>query len=206
MTRKERIVKKTRTPLVPIIALGLLAASAVGAMAQEEVDPVAPVAFKGQWGCDEEISPFHRFENGNVASLAKSVAVPVVKINDPRLDGVWTWSHVRSVWGPDAEGPDVDGVPLLGTVETDTYTARLETGEGAWQGGYVEASVAKDSFLRGPLVLVGEGDYAGFTAIMSPHFSRIKKSDCGAWNFRGFIVEGAMPAAPEAAEATLAAE
>ena len=200
-------MKGLKTISVSILACGLLVGSAVGVAAQEpEADPAGAVTFKGQWGCDENISDLAAFENGDVASLSNSVALPVLKMDDPRLDGVTTWSAIRSIWGPDAEGPVVDGVPLFGELVTNTTTVRIATDEGAWQGGFIDAGNFGKKGLRGPLVLVGEGDYAGLSVIMDPQFSQKKKSDCGGWNVRGFIVEGGLPPAPEAAAALPAAE
>jgi hypothetical protein len=201
-------VKGLKPTLVTAIAIGLLAGSTVGVTAQdEEPDPAGAVAFKGQWGCDEQISPLARFDHGDVASLANSVALPVLKMSDPRLDGVTTWSAIRSIWSPDPESPfEVEGVPFNGKIVSNVTTVRIATGEGAWQGGFIDAGNFGKQGLRGPLVLIGEGDYEGSTVFMDPQASPIKKSECGGWNVRGFIVEGGLPAAPAAAEAVPAAQ
>ena len=199
-------MRNVKTTLITAIAIGLLAGSAVGVAAQdEEADPAGAVAFKGQWGCDEQISPLARFEHGDVASLDVSVALPVLKMSDSRLDGVTTWSAIRSIWGPDPKSPfKVEGVPFNGKIVTNVTTVRIETADGAWQGGFIDAGNFGDHVLRGPLVLAGEGDYEGSTVIMDPKFSPAKKLQrtCGSgWNVRGFIVEGGLPLAPAAAEA-----
>ena len=206
-------MKGLKTATISILAIGLLAGSAVGVAAQDEAaeaDPAGAVADKGQWGCDEVIRPLARFEHGDVASLAVTVELPVLKMSDPRLDGVTIWGAIRSIWGPDPESPfEVEGVPYNGEIVTNVSTVRIETDDGAWQGGFIDAGNFGKRGLRGPLVLLGEGDYEGFSVIMDPQASSAKKlqETCGSgWNVRGFVVEGGMPTAPDAAEAMPPAE
>lgn len=173
-------MRAIRSTTIIAIVSALFAGLAVGVAAQSE--EAEPVEFEGQWGCEEPITPPGLLENGDVVGISLAVRLPVLNVTDPRLDGVTTRSGNHSVWG---------------SLVVSTITIRIETDEGAWQGGLVKTSLGEEG-LRGPAVLVGEGAYEGFTVIMDPQFKQDATSGC--WGFRGFIVEGGMPPPPEPPE------
>jgi hypothetical protein len=102
-------------------------------------------------------------------------------VSDPRLEGIWYLTEDNDTYS----GPGTDGL-IIGT-----WTRRIENDEGAWQGTTHQSIDFPDGESvggsRGPYVMIGEGAYAGLTALLT-------HGEEGCPNERGYIFEGSVPA------------
>jgi hypothetical protein len=108
---------------------------------------------------------------------------PAIAVSDPRLEGTWYLTEDNDAYS----GPETDGM-IIGT-----WTRRIENDDGAWQGTTHQTIDFPDGEhvggYPGPYVMIGEGAYAGLTAILT-------HSESGCPNTRGYIFEGTIPAPP----------
>jgi hypothetical protein len=108
-------------------------------------------------------------------------AQPATGVSDPRLEGTWYLTEDNDNYS----GPGTDGLTI------GTWTRRIENDEGAWQGTTHQTIDFPDGEnvggSAGPYIMVGEGAYAGLTAILT-------HSDGSACpNERGYIFVGTIP-------------
>jgi hypothetical protein len=110
---------------------------------------------------------------------------PVIAVSDPRLEGSWYLTEDNDTY----RGPGTDGLVI------GTWTRRIENDDGAWQGSTHQTIDFPDGShvggYTGPYVMVGEGAYAGLTAILT-------HMEAGCPNTRGYIFEGSIPSPPVA--------
>ena len=116
----------------------------------------------------------------------------VISADDPRFDGSAIFcgndlAHDR------AEGGNTE---LGFTIGHDLY--RIETDDGAWQGGtmfaeWVDPESDEDVAAGDFILLAGEGAYDGLYAAMT-------WGEGAGWNLTGVVFEGALPTAPEVPE------
>jgi hypothetical protein len=109
----------------------------------------------------------------------------VSDVSDPRLDGAW----YVSIDGDEYTLPQGGPGPSVAT-----WTFRIETDEGAWQGSFVGVGVPGLETVGAQYALIGEGAYEGLTAVAVD-----LADDCPDPrnpNTRGYIIEGGVPAPP----------
>ena len=162
-----------RTTTISILAVGLLAGSAVGVAAQD-ADPAAPSVWSGELvpAEGEQIS----FEETPTYLELLGRDSGQIEASDSRISG--DWEQVLAVRVFDPEG---DGAVL------QTATVRVENDGGSWSGTY--SGWAGGPSSQGWNVLTGEGGYDGLTAVFS---------QSGEGALEGLIVPGVAPAVPEA--------
>lgn len=150
---------KIRTPLTITLAIGLLASSTIGVVAQDEAaDPMAPAYFSHDFGDGTTV------DIGNV----ELKTWPDVKASDPRAEGVLTMAQVK--YFIEGDGFDVTVFP---------QTMRLVNAGGAWTGTGEQAfafipdkqkpgkkpkknaPISGKTFVHQTWKLTGEGDYEG---------------------------------------------
>lgn len=144
-----------------------------------------PVAFTGRIVCGpdvrtgvDESSP----EGDLVRVRSRGWAwQPSATMSDPRLEGDYYVSYDSD----DYRSPTVTSV--------GSGTWRIENEEGAWQGSFTNIKYP-DSTTIVSTALVGEGAYDGLTALWES--TNHRPLEC-AWEVRGLILEGDVPAAPE---------
>jgi hypothetical protein len=130
-------VKGLRSTLISILAIGLLAGSAVGVVAQDEAtDPAAPVEFTAKWG----------FSPGCCSTLEPA--------SDPRFVG-----DVDATFS-------ADEYLVEGTLRVASRAFHVENDEGAWRGVPLPVLFFPDATASGATqAFVGEGGYAGSYAV-----------------------------------------
>jgi hypothetical protein len=150
-------VKGPKTTFISILAIGLLAGSAVGVAAQdEEADPMAPSAFSGDASGDEPPEFYTDPETG-----LEVVVIPTFNMADPRASG--TWTEVE-------DGADVEDGGL--NYGAGVSSVRLANDGGAWIGtkrsiGSNDGEGEGSQGSRGVFTeLVGEGGYEGLSLFM----------------------------------------
>jgi hypothetical protein len=167
-----------------VLTVGLLAGSAVGVAAQEDDGTADPVFFSVRFIPSDAVRMAEvTTEDGVTKQLGNCWAPIVVDASDPRLDGDLTFCADAHWFGA------LEGSPSVGF---GTY--RLVNEEGAWQGSETLAEWLDPESGEtmgaggGVTILAGEGAYEGLSAVLTflPDWSDI----------RGFIFEGAPPAAP----------
>jgi hypothetical protein len=178
-------VKKSRTPLITALAIGLLAGSAVGVVAQDEDEVAAPVPFTVRFLPSNSLRAAQTTtEDGVTKELGNCWAPVIASPSDPRLAGTLTFCSDDHSYGAIAAESDVG-------VWSTTY--RIENDGGAWQGSsagvaWVDPESGDMMETEELVIFVGEDAYEGLYAAMTflPDWSDI----------RGVIFEGAPPAAP----------
>lgn len=172
-------MRTIRTAIVPILTLGILANSWLGAAAQEA--PAPPVEFSGRllYGPQVVVGTEEQAE-GRYEIRGHAFRTPVGSMSDPRLDGRWTRTN----------NIDQHAEPSVWTWQA---TWRVENDQGAWEGVETPIVFADGSRSTTTAVLVGEGAYEGLTAVTE--FDH----EGEGWDLRGIVVEGEIPPPPEAA-------
>ena len=162
-----------KTTTISILALGLLAGSAVGIAAQDEA---ATAAVEGS------------ISVGECTEAADWNECPyAISASDPRLSGDGLMRNSDAAFPFDGAG----GVLII-----VNSAVRVENADGAWTGGGLlfalpgpdEAPFGAD---QPTWVLTGEDAYDGWTAVLRPDFD----GPAGA-QFGGVIFEGDLQAAP----------
>jgi hypothetical protein len=181
----------TTTPAVSPSTRTLAAATSppvAASVTDNSQNPAAaqpPVAFSGHIVCGSTVrtgvneSPA---DGGPVRVRTRGWAwQPTATMSDPRLEGDYYVSYDSD----DYESPTVTSV--------GSGTWRIENEEGAWLGSFTNIKYP-DSTTIVSTALVGEGAYEGLTAVWES--TNHRPLEC-AWDVRGLILEGDVPAAPE---------
>ena len=172
-------MRQATTTLTTVIAIGLLAGSAVGVTAQDEVE--APVEFTAEWAFGNAVRTDTSEVGDGVVMTRGGAWRPgvITEASDPRLQGTLSIASNNNRY-PDA------GV----TVWNDAF--RIENDEGAWQQMPTIDIATGDGDLNTTTgVLVGEGGYAGLIAV----FDNLHGNS--SWTLHGYIIDGELPPAPE---------
>ena len=178
-------MRKATTTLTTVIAIGLLAGSAVGVAAQE-TETEAPTEFTAFWDSnfgppgvrsdvEEGSDPVHSRGYANHPLIIESAG-------DPRFEG-----EVTLVVNHDRYRSD-------GALQVFNSAFSVENDEGTWRGVPDLSLRFSDAEVSGRIQLfIGEGGYAGSYALVD-----IQGRQAGeGWTLRGVIFEGEPPPAPE---------
>ncbi len=166
-------MRAIKTTTISILALGLLAGSAVGVAAQDEVTTAAVEGTFSVGECTE--------------AGDWSECTFVIEASDERLSGDGFLRNAGAVF----QGFDFGGE---GVIVIANSSVRVEDADGAWSGGgplfALPTSEAGALGTDQPTwVLTGEGGYDGLTALL--------RADLGPEaDFGGVIFEGDLQAAP----------
>ena len=170
-------MRAIRTTTISILALGLLAGSAVGVTAQDEADPMAPSTFTMQNASEPVVT-----EDPGTGALT---AVGPVESTDQRASGTLT----QVTGSAPIEVADGAG----GFINTDAV--RLVNDGGSWVGSnrgfltFTSDGLPTVQFLG---ELVGEGGYEGLTLFFA------QTGDAADTRWLGVIVPTAdVPTVPE---------
>jgi len=166
-------VKGLKTTLIAAIAVGLVAGSTVGVVAQD--DPMAPAQVTGTGPYPVEVSLGSRaWEDGALRERGMRFAT-TWEASDPRLSGVVSLSNNRDQY----EKEEMFVVSATAVVEND---------DGRWTGsGTVLAGEELGETLT--LVMEGQDAYEGLTAYVV--------MDLRGRTFNAAIFPGGMPELPE---------
>jgi hypothetical protein len=179
---------RIRTSVVPILAFGLLAGSAVGVAAQDEAaDPSAPTWVTGSmvylescWG-----APAAKTDDGVVIRRRGVRCEPMTwESSDPRLGGSAVVTENADVYRVDGEYYTVSSTVI--DVGDESGGWRCTIPDGLDIGGYLLAT--------GQLTCVGHGGNEGHTAILAHSWTGSERS------IEGLIFAGELPPVPEPME------
>ena len=173
-------MKQHRTPLIAILAVGLLSGSAVAVAAQDDV--AAPVIVTGSVVDWRSLSPGERTTEDGVVHIEGVNHAHVWEASDPRLSGEVTYT---GNWNQYSTDPEMQ-------VESGTY--ELVHADGRWLGT-APAIVVGGLDTLDPVVLIGDGGYDGLSA-----YVLIDWQTNGDPTFSGLIFPGDLPAFPEPAD------
>jgi hypothetical protein len=167
--------------LIATIAIGLLAASAVGVAAQDD-EAAAPVEFTAKLAFGPSVRSETTTVGDGVTMYSGGAwrAGVITEASDPRLQGT-TYMAANSNDYSDADGPVVWN-----------YAFRIVNDGGAWQQRPtldLDFSDGSDDLTLG--VMVGEGDYDGLTVV----FQNVTSD--GTWDLHGYIIDGDLTPAPD---------
>jgi hypothetical protein len=186
-------VKASKAISISILAIGLLAGSAVGVAAQDEALPTPPQPFTGVVDCGGQIASAPG-EGGTYDLPEGSMTVQMLHGNtwrpsartmsDPRLEGTYSISFDEDRYF---------GSALADDTQVGAGTWRIENDEGAWQGSYHIFGMGDGADVTVTVPLIGEGAYEGLTAIVESAFD----AQACRWDWRGLILRGELPAYPE---------
>ena len=179
-------MRTIKTTTISILALGLLAGSALGVAAQDEEAatdaPVGPSYFTGQLVSDFEGTPF-----GSNGVLFEGDAI---EVSDPRVSGSLTRAGTSNFHN------DVGDSPVI-AFQADAW--RIENDAGTWSGqgtgllrGGPDGPGGEDSVETSTVVLTGEGGYEGHTLYLIVDWTT---DDAAA--VVGAVFVGDAPTAPE---------
>jgi hypothetical protein len=177
--RKPRILASF---LMTVAFLAIAAIPVTGQTTEPMLDPTLPAAFTGRIAFGGQVrSGTVATVEGRTESRGSAWAPTIVEVSDPRLDGNVTISFDTD-----------DYIGLDGaTYSVGSGTWRIGNPDGAWQGSY--NIVATDDYGSvATTTLVGEGAYAGMTAVWE------QTLDNSGWDIRGVIFPAAPPAPPTA--------
>lgn len=175
-------MRGSKSSLGFVLAIGLLAGSAVGVAAQDE--QASPVEFSATW----EFGPVIRTGTSEAADGAI------------RERG-WAWqpSAISAATDPRLEGSlsiaaNSDDYGARGGPQVWHYGFRIENEEGAWQMLPTASLTYPDGEVSPTVgIFVGEGAYEGLHAV----FEHQTDGETGVWELRGYVIEGELPPAPE---------
>jgi hypothetical protein len=179
-------MRTIKTTTISILALGLLAGSAVGVAAQDEeatTEPNTPAIVSGSMlGVGEPTQePVDTVVDGVTQGRGSVIEGERIEADDPRLTGSATTSvngDVRSVG---------DSVAFLLSI-----SMRIENDEGSWSGlcdSLLIADGRPDPFA---CLFSGEGAYDGLSAYLV-----FENPEQPPFPFQGLIFEGNLPPMPE---------
>jgi hypothetical protein len=176
-------MRKARTTLTTIIAIGLLAGSAVGVAAQD-TERAAPVPVTGESRDGPCVGPMPSEVIDGVRHSGSGLCSQTVSFSDPRLEGEATYQYANT------EHLDENGVAIV-TLGTDALS--IVNDNGAWRQPPTlfafDLGSSDDASLK---VLYGEGDYEGLVAVLT-------ETGCSPCTFDGFIIDGDFPPPTETA-------
>jgi hypothetical protein len=173
-------VKPHRTPLIAILAVGLLSGSAVAVATQDDV--AAPVIVTGSAVDWRSPSPGERTTEDNVVHIEGVNHAHVWEASDPRPSGEVTYT---GNWNQYSTDPETQ-------VESGTY--ELVHADGRWLGT-APAIVVGGLDTLDSVVLSGDGGDDGLSA-----YVLIDWQTNGEPTFSGLIFPGDLPAFPELAD------
>jgi hypothetical protein len=187
-TRTERI-EVVVPASAPTTVDAALAADSVAA--QEDDAPATPVEFTACFFAGPVAEPLTveqvSLPDGETTIERSSITYRqrALDVSDPRLEGTWYLTEDNDAYS----GPGTDGLTI------GTWTRRIENDEGAWQGTTHQSIDFPDGSwvggFPGPYIMIGEGAYAGLTALLTH-----SEDHPACPNARGYIFEGSVPAAP----------
>jgi hypothetical protein len=174
-------VRAIRTTTISILAVGLLAGSAVGVAAQdEEISAQGPVEFTAKWVFGPDLRD-ETSEAGDGVVMSRGGAWRpgvITAASDPRLEGTLSIAANNDEY---ADGPTIYN-----------YAFRIENEDGVWQQTptlNLEHREGGASTTTG--VMIGEGAYEGLIAV----FDNLVEGS--GWTLHGYIIEGGLPPDPE---------
>ena len=171
-------MKGLKPSVISILAIGLLAGSAVGVTAQD-AERAAPVPVTGESRDGPCVGAMPSEVIDGVRHERSGLCSQTVSFSDPRLEGEATYQYANT------GHLDENGVAIV-TLGTDALS--IVNDDGAWR--QPPALWAVDLGGTDLKVLYGEGDYEGLVAVL-------KASDSGT--FEGFIIDGDFPPPTETA-------
>jgi len=183
-------MRTTKNTTISILAVGLLAGSAVGVAAQDEEAMGASTPVYVTWTAGEPTSTIDGTfdeEAGELRGLVVQGAP--VEASDPRLSGLYYFAANGNVQS--------GGTPDYGAVESRSW--RMENAGGAWTGTSVYVEVGNGSADGPPAmvaesgVFIGEGGYEGLIAVLDSDYPEGNGGDA-------VILELSVPPIPEAPE------
>lgn len=180
-------MRAIRTTTISILALGLLAGSAVGVAAQEdEADPMRASTFKWNFG---DAAPSEQYIEGTVTETdygssyrGETIVDLTLEAGDPRASGLFTI---------------VQNVEEMGRTRVITSMGRIVNDAGAWSGS--GAGVLRSKKNNAPqrvvtmAVLTGEGAYEGLTLVLTDALDDARDYN----DARGYIIAAEQPPVPE---------
>jgi len=174
-------MRNIKFTLTGTIAIGLLAVSAAGVVAQDDA-AAAPVEFTAKLAFGPSVRSETTTLGDGVTMYSGGAwrAGVITEASDPRLQGT-TYMAANSNDYSDAGGPIVWN-----------YAFRIENDGGAWQQLPtldLDFSDGSEDLTLG--VMVGEGDYEGLIAV----FQNVTSNS--TWDLHGYIIEGELTPAPE---------
>jgi hypothetical protein len=176
-------VKGLKPTFISILAIGLLAGSAVGVAAQD-AERAAPVPVTCESRDGPCVGPMPSEVIDGVRHSGSGLCSQTVSFSDPRLEGEATYQYANT------EHLDENGVAIV-TLGTDALS--IVNDNGAWRQPPTlfafDLGSSDDARL---LVLYGEGDYEGLVAVLT-------STGCGLCTFEGFIIDGDFPPPTETA-------
>jgi len=153
-------VRAIKTSIISILAIGLLAGSAVGVAAQEEAAEFATPLYY-TWTAGEAASVVEGAfdESGDELRGQVQKGIPV-EASDPRLSGLVTTA---------INGNAENGTDSTGLLESRSYRVVLDDGAFTGSGTFVVAGdgVAPPAIVREVMVLTGEGAYEGMALFVT---------------------------------------
>ena len=178
-------MRATRTIVIHIIVVGLLAGSAIGAAAQDEEPPLSQ-GFTGSFTTQLDVLSGGTWTETPGLGETDGFAYRGSMVwDDPRLTGTFTYT---GNWLIDTRaGMRDDG--LGNVVSAATY--ELMNDDGSWIGEQISVSNFAEEYSSGIVVFVGQGGYDGLTATAAIDFS------VSPARFVGTIFPRPMPDFPE---------
>jgi hypothetical protein len=177
-------VRATKTTTSSILAVGLLAGSAVGVAAQS-----TPAEFSGELTCGEQIE-IGTQDNGvsRIRKHGRVLEFLPAEMSDPRLDGPYAYRE---------EIYEYPGT-IFSKQGVTAATWSMSNQEGGWIGSAHSLRLHDGGGATTIVPLYGVGDYEGLTAIMEAEIDRrdIGERAC-VITVRGIVVEGDLPPFPE---------
>jgi hypothetical protein len=173
-------VRKSRTPLIAALAIGLLAGASVGVTAQEEY--AEPDEFTGKWSFGSQLIPDADIGqedlNGAIRITGGAWRYIATGVTDPRFDGEVT---VFSNWD------DIETATGEATIRKTAWL--VENKDGSWQSDVLSNYHFPDRSAQiRTFTFVGEGAYDGLTAIVE-----LDQED----GLHGIITDRDLPPDPE---------
>ena len=192
-------MKGLKDTLIPILAIGLLAGSTVGATAQDDEAPAEPITAGVVTGTIEvgggeylDIQTRIWDEEREVEELRGRYLDDPITMDDPRLSG-----RLRSTVNLDTHG----GRELAGQGTVAAGRTELFNDEGTWTGtfrGYRDVGIGPVGFpervIHWHVELAGTGAYEGQSALLYIHGD---PSGEQILEVEGFVFPGVSPEYPD---------
>jgi len=185
-------VRAIKTSVISILAIGLLAGSAVGVAAQEEeaaAEPTTPTKVAGtiEGGGDVVQEPTETVVDGVLEVRDFVLVGDALEMDDPRLTGSISVTF----------SADVHKVNDFEDVVLETVEMRIDNDDGSWTGQGTSllhdgAEIPdEDAINLGTLPMTGSGAYEGLSAYLFTDFTEDPPT------VEGVIYEGELPPFPE---------
>ena len=183
-------MKTARNTAISILAIGLLAGSAVGVAAQAEEAEAIVSSFTGAVSGGEGLG---------LETVDEELPNGFMKVNGQTYRTKWTASDERLTgtltgvnhWVIDPNGFEpwaTGGQPNMIT----SSALQLDNDGGSWLGEGTSFSSTELDAMRETIIFVGQDGYQGLTA-----YVLLENEPAGPPTFIGVIVPAAMPEAPE---------